>query len=155
MTDFLKDNLSGTAPLEFLKLSQGHELLKLSIREQKIITREIDCDISITNQLKIKHDRRQDIKSISIDETQNDKQADKNKSKNADVQNNVSSSFRKKVLYGHKESMNSLANKIPDKNELHHSQFKLPFSNANEKASLVAQRERAGIVPSTNFSHIA
>ena len=73
MTDFLKDNLSGTAPLEFLKLSQGHELLKLSIREQKIITREIDCDISITNQLKIKHDRRQDIKSISIDETQNDK----------------------------------------------------------------------------------
>jgi hypothetical protein len=73
MTDFIKDNLSGTAPLEFLKLSQGHELLKLSIREQKIITREIDCDISITNQLKIKHDRRQDIKSISIDETQNDK----------------------------------------------------------------------------------
>jgi hypothetical protein len=58
------------------------------------------------------------------------------------------------VLYGLKDSMNSLANKIPDKNELHHSQFKLPFSNANEKASLVAQRERAGIVPSSSLSHV-
>ena len=63
MYEFLKDNLYGTAPMEFLKLTQGHELLKLAIRETKISTREIDCDINISNQqLKIKHDKRHDIK---------------------------------------------------------------------------------------------
>ena len=117
--------------------------MKLAIREQKINIREIDCDISINNQLKIKHDRRQDIKSMNIEDSQNDKLADKNKSKNVDKYRDITSGFRKKILYGQKESMNTLAIKIPEKNsEANLNALKLPFSNPNEKASVVNTRDR-------------
>lgn len=69
--------MEGTDPLEFLKLSQGHDLLKLHVCKQQTLLSEIEIEISVNQQLQIKSDKT--IKSLSLEDTQNEKQAIINK----------------------------------------------------------------------------
>jgi len=51
MTDYLKYQMDGTDPLEFLKLSQGHDLLKLHVCKQQTLLSDIEVEISVNSQL--------------------------------------------------------------------------------------------------------
>ena len=71
MSDFLQAQMEGAGPLEFLKLSQGHDLLKLQVTKQQTLLSDIEIEISVNQQLQIKSDKT--IKALSLEDTQNDK----------------------------------------------------------------------------------
>ena len=68
MSEYLKMQAQNTDPLEFLKLFQGHELLKLHVCKQQTLLSDIETDIGVDHQLKIKSDKT--IKSLSLEDTQ-------------------------------------------------------------------------------------
>lgn len=51
---------------------------------------------------------------MNVAESANEKQAEKNKAKSSSKEKEVSSGFRKKILFGQKDDMKELANKLPD-----------------------------------------
>ena len=97
MTDFLNFQLEGTDPLEFLKLTQGHNKLKLEVEKQKTMLSDIETEIAVNQQsLQIKSDKT--IKSLSLDDTQNEKQIAVNKVQiNSDVKQ-MSTTYRKRLF---------------------------------------------------------
>jgi hypothetical protein len=47
MSEYLKAQADGSDPLEFLKLSQGHDLLKLDVCKQQTLLSDIEIEISV------------------------------------------------------------------------------------------------------------
>ena len=81
MTEYLKAQKEGSDPLEFLKLAQGHDLLKLEVCKQPTLLSEIEVDISVQQSLQIKSDRT--VKSRSLADGGNAKNTAIDKIKNA------------------------------------------------------------------------
>ena len=71
MSDYLQAQMEATDPREFLKLSQGHDLLKLQVCQQKTLLSDVEIEISVNQQLQIASDKT--IKSLSLEDTQNEK----------------------------------------------------------------------------------
>ena len=47
MSDYLHAQMDGTDPIEFLRISQGHDLLKLQVCKQQTLLSEIEIEISV------------------------------------------------------------------------------------------------------------
>ena len=47
MTDYLQYQVTGCDPLEFLRVSQGHDLLKLHVFKQQTTLSQIETDITV------------------------------------------------------------------------------------------------------------
>ena len=71
MCDYLQAQMEATDPREFLKLSQGHDLLKLQVCRQQTLLSDVEIEISVNQQLQIASDKT--IKSLSLEDTQNEK----------------------------------------------------------------------------------
>jgi hypothetical protein len=136
--------MEGTDPLEFLKLSQGHDLLKLHVCKQQTLLSEIEIEISVNQQLQIKSDKT--IKSLSLEDTQNEKQAIINKVQNT-VENQIASSSGRRRLFNQYEmdlgqngpgtfGMGSKLPSIP-KNT---NPVDMPYASPFEKANIMSQR---------------
>ena len=54
MKHFLAAQSEGSNALEFLKLNEGHDLLKAQILEQEKALTQISTDITVNNQLQVK-----------------------------------------------------------------------------------------------------
>ena len=64
MSDYLLFQMEGTDPLEFLKLSQGHDLLKLHVCKQQTLLSDLSTAISVSKELQIQSDRTVEYKSL-------------------------------------------------------------------------------------------
>ena len=104
MTHYLQFQMDGTDPLEFLKLSQGHDLLKLHVCKQQTLLSDIEIEISVNSQLQILSDKT--VKSMSLKDTGDDKQLTFNKVQknleNKDKGYKASTGHRRR-LFGQKE----------------------------------------------------
>ena len=58
MLDFLHLQSEASDPLQFLKLSQGHDLLKLQICNQQAQLNQISTDIAVSDKLQIISDMK-------------------------------------------------------------------------------------------------
>jgi hypothetical protein len=66
MSDYLKYQMEGSDPLEFLKLSTGHDLLKLQVCKQTTTLSQVEVEIVVNQNLQIKSDKN--IKSFSLED---------------------------------------------------------------------------------------
>ena len=64
MSDYLLYQMEGTDPLEFLKLSQGHDLLKLHVCKQQTLLSDLNTEINVSKELQIQSDRTVQYKSL-------------------------------------------------------------------------------------------
>ena len=100
MSDYLHAQMDGTDPIEFLRISQGHDLLKLQVCKQQTLLSEIEIEISVNQQLQIKSDKT--IRALNLEDTQNEKQVTINKVQNT-MQDKKASSGHRSRLFGQKE----------------------------------------------------
>lgn len=96
MTDYLHYQMDFTDPLEFLKLSQGHDLIKLQICKQQTLLSEIDIDIHVNEQLQILTDKT--IRHLNFEDKNNEKQVTINKVQSAVENKKASSSYRRRLF---------------------------------------------------------
>jgi hypothetical protein len=59
MTDYIQFQIDSREPLDFIKTSEGHDLLKMNVCAQKLIQSKIDTTIEISSSLKIMTDKTQ------------------------------------------------------------------------------------------------
>ena len=148
MAEYLKAQADGADPLEFLKLAQGHDLLKLEVCKQQTILNDIEIEISVNQQLQIKSDKT--IKSMSLEDTQNEKQLTINKVTSS-IQDKKATTGVRRRLFGRKDmevggpgNFGGLTQKIPNiPRNLNPSE--ISASIAFDKANIMAQREKQGL----------
>ena len=96
MTDYIHYQMDASDPLEFLKLTQGYDLLKLQVCKQQTTLSQIEIEISVNQQLQIKSDKT--IKALSLEDTQNQKQMTINMVQHTTNNQVASTSFRKRLF---------------------------------------------------------
>ena len=97
MEMYLKQQVEKADPIDFLRLSQGHDLVKLNICKQQTLLSDITTNIDVsTDSIHLRYDS-DNLKQVSLEDATNEKQQIIDQTKGT-ITDGLQTEFRKRIM---------------------------------------------------------